>query len=53
MGFQTLQDIIEENRREREAGASQGPVSCPIDGEILEEGRGGILHCPLGNYTSG
>jgi hypothetical protein len=26
------------------------PVACPLDGEPLDAGGRGVLHCPLGNY---
>lgn len=52
MSFQQLQDIIDENKGGRESLEDQPLVSCPIDGELLDEGRNGVLHCPLGNYTS-
>jgi hypothetical protein len=39
----------EEARRERAAR----PVACPIDGEPLDQGPDGRLHCPAGNWTEG
>lgn len=40
------QEAMEYVREER----TTPPVACPLDGEPLDAGRNGVLHCALGNY---
>lgn len=49
MGFETLREIAEENRRLAEDAATRPPTTCPIDGATLEI-RAGVRNCPMGNY---
>lgn len=51
MSFQQLADILRQARQERDQNDRTPPVACPYDGEPLEKGPGGVLHCPAGNYT--
>lgn len=49
MPFNQLRDIADENRETRRSEAGKPPLSCPIDGELLEVRRN-VHNCPLGNY---
>ena len=51
MPWEELQNIIDENIRQREAEAAQPPIACPVDGELLEiQPQTGVRNCPLGNF---
>tara|TARA_Y100000310_G_C20615958_1_gene780634 strand:+ start:1387 stop:1572 length:186 start_codon:yes stop_codon:yes gene_type:complete len=49
MTWNQLKDIKQQNRETVAAERREGPLSCPIDGELLDI-RGNIRNCPLGNY---
>lgn len=48
MGWQQLIDIRAEAAEERRAELGQPPEACPRDGQPLEAGPRGELHCPFG-----
>lgn len=50
MGWQKLIDILWEGRESVAAERSSPPVACPNDGTPLEEGPGGVLHCPFDGW---
>jgi len=45
-----LKDILDDNREVIRAEKRDPPVSCPIDGELLDVHADGRRNCPLGNY---
>jgi hypothetical protein len=45
MPWEQLVSIAEEAAAERRAAQSQPPTACPNDGEPLEQGPAGTLHC--------
>jgi len=45
MSWRSLLSIYREAEAEDEATEDQPPTACPNDGEPLEEGPGGVLHC--------
>lgn len=45
--FSIVTEAVEYKRIER----TQPPIACPFDGEPLDAGPGGVLHCKWGNYT--
>jgi len=49
MSWWQLKAILDENRAERRADQSREPVTCPIDGELLDV-KGAVRNCPMGNY---
>ena len=51
MSWEQLQETMAENRATARAEAREAPVSCPIDGALLQEGPGGRRNCPMGNYV--
>lgn len=50
MSWEQLQSIIESARRDRELDDATAPVACPNDGEPLETGPGGELHCKFDGW---
>jgi len=50
MGWNQLKNIQDENRQIRAEAQTTPPVTCPIDGHILEVNSKGVRNCPLGNY---
>lgn len=50
MGWDQLVDFAREAADERRATEGQPPQACPRDGEPLEQGPGGVLHCPFDGY---
>ena len=50
MGYEDLKAILDESRDQRRQEASQPPVACPHDGELLDVGPRGVRNCPLGNF---
>ena len=50
MGWEQLKAIYDEGRLIRRAEEQAPPVACPNDGEPLEEGPGGTLHCPFDGW---
>jgi hypothetical protein len=50
----TLQSIAEENRRYGQEAREEErqPLSCPNDGEPLDEDVNGLLHCRFDGWTS-
>lgn len=50
--WMTLLDIVREGQAWAAAEASRPPEACPNDGEPLERGRNGILHCRFDRWTS-
>ena len=53
MSWEQLLDIAREAALERERASSEPPVACPNDGEPLEKGPGGVLHCRFDGWTWG
>jgi len=51
MSWEELLDIGREARQYAEAEQSQPPQACPNDGEPLERGPNGILHCRFDGWT--
>lgn len=51
MSWQQLADILAEAAAEQEAERSAPPVACPNDGEPLETGPRGELHCRFDGWT--
>jgi hypothetical protein len=43
-------DIAVEAAQERQAEQGRPPQACPSDGEPLEQGPNGVLHCPFDGY---
>lgn len=50
MAWEQLSAIYESARLEREADDSVAPAACPNDGEPLEEGPNGELHCKFDGW---
>ena len=50
MSWEQLAAIRGENRAEHALVSGQPPVSCPIDGELLDIRGDGVRNCPMGNY---
>lgn len=50
MSWEQLLSIAAEAADERRAEASAPPEACPNDGEPLQPGPGGGLHCPFDGY---
>ncbi len=50
MSWDQLKTILDQAREERANAASEPPVACPIDGEILDVNSRGVRSCPMGNY---
>lgn len=50
MSWEQLRDIYREAADELRAARGRPPVACPNDGEPLQPGPGGALHCPWGDY---
>jgi hypothetical protein len=46
-----LRSIIDEARAEAQRAQNEPPVACPNDGEPLEHGPSGELHCPFDGWT--
>jgi hypothetical protein len=51
VSFEQLRDITREVVKLAEAERSQAPQACPNDGEPLERGPNGILHCTFDGWT--
>ena len=52
MSWNQLKAILDTNRQIAREEAREMPISCPIDGAILNyDAKRGIYDCPLGNYT--
>lgn len=45
MGWDTLLDIMAQAREDSNRARTEPPSACPNDGEPLEPGPGGVLHC--------
>ena len=45
MSWEELQSIYETARAEQATADAIPPVACPNDGELLETGEDGKLHC--------
>ena len=50
MGWEELQAILKQQRRDATDEANKPPVACPIDGTVLDVRPDGTRNCPLGNY---
>jgi hypothetical protein len=50
MSWEQLLDIVREYTAERRAEQSAPPEACPNDGEPLEAGPDGTLHCRFDGY---
>lgn len=51
MAWQTLADILRQDRQEEQDWLDETPVACPNDGFQLQTGPNGELHCPAGDWT--
>lgn len=51
MGWYQLLDIINDNRQRQEMERNTPPSACPNDGEPLEQGVGGTLHCRFDGWV--
>jgi hypothetical protein len=51
VGWRQLSDIYREAADDRAAEESTPPTACPNDGEPLEQGPRGTLHCGFDGYT--
>lgn len=51
MSWEQLLSMRQEAAEEAQLRASEPPVACPNDGEPLESGPGGTLHCPFDGWT--
>lgn len=52
MSWEQLLDIAREATDLAEAEQSQPPKACPNDGEPLETGPSGVLHCSFDGWTN-
>jgi hypothetical protein len=52
MSWQELLDITTDAVARADAERSQPPTACPNDGEPLEQGPNGILHCRFDGWTA-
>lgn len=50
MGWETLADIKAQAVADSRKPDVKVPVSCPIDGELLDVNSKGQRECPMGNY---
>jgi len=50
MSWEQLRAITKQNKETVQKEQGGKPITCPIDGTILDEGKGGVRNCPLGNY---
>lgn len=51
MAWETLLSIKREAAALAAEQANRPPVACPNDGEPLEQGPGGVLHCRFDGFT--
>lgn len=51
MSWEQLLDIVREASKLAEAEQSQPPQACPNDGEPLQRGPNGVLHCRFDGWT--
>lgn len=49
MSWDQLESILLANEKQREELSKIPPVTCPIDGSLLDV-MGRVRHCPMGNY---
>ena len=50
MSWQQLIDIRKSAQEDGRLAQTSSPVSCPIDGYVLDVRPNGERNCPLGNY---
>ena len=50
ISWEQLKAIMDEARATRELERREPPVACPNDGEPLEQGPRGTLHCKFDGY---
>jgi hypothetical protein len=50
MSWDELLGVFKADTQEQLDNARRPPVACPNDGEPLQPGPGGVLHCPSGDY---
>lgn len=50
MAWEQLLSIYAEATAYKKDELISAPVACPYDGEPLDVGDNGVLHCPWGNY---
>jgi len=50
MGWEQLRAMLAENRAQAQRDTNEPPVSCPIDGAVLNINARGEWDCPLGNF---
>lgn len=51
MSWEQLASIYAENVERRREEDAAPPEACPNDGEPLDEGPGGVLHCTFDGWT--
>jgi hypothetical protein len=51
VSWEQLGDIAREARKLADAERSQQPQACPNDGEPLQKGPNGVLHCTFDGWT--
>jgi len=51
VSWDQLRDITREARKYAEVEQAQPPQACPNDGEPLERGPNGVLHCSFDGWT--
>ena len=50
MGWEQLNALLKENREQTQREMPEPPVSCPIDGALLDVKPDGARNCPMGNF---
>ena len=51
MSWQQLLDIKKRAINDRREAQVTPPVSCPIDGHVLDVRPDGVRNCPMGNFN--
>ncbi|GHH57737.1 hypothetical protein [Lentzea cavernae] len=51
MSWEQLGEIAREAAKLADTERSQPPQACPNDGEPLERGKNGVLHCRFDGWT--
>lgn len=50
MSWQQLLDIRKRAEEDRRLAQTAPPVSCPVDGHVLDVRPDGVRNCPMGNF---
>lgn len=50
MSWDSMLNIIAQQRKDDEEWRNSTPVACPNDGAVLQSGPDGVLNCPMGDY---